>query len=109
MTQRDPLVDGWRVGKTEGCVDGWRVGETVEEQLNTAQIVTEVFAKSFEIDEASVPSLVYEGIDEWDSIGHMMMIAEMEDRLGCQIELDDIISISDFDSACSVAEKYLDK
>ena len=72
-----------------------------------SEIVTDAFCKSFEVVADEAVGLVYEGIEEWDSIGHMMMVSELETSIGKSIELDDIISISDFQTCVAVIEKYL--
>lgn len=35
-----------------------------------------------------------EDIEEWDSLGHIMLIGQLEEKLGIQISLDDAIEIS---------------
>ena len=41
-------------------------------------------------------SLEYNGIPEWDSIGHMTLISAIEDEFKISIETDDIIEFSGF-------------
>ena len=41
-------------------------------------------------------SLEYNGIPEWDSIGHMTLISAIEDEFKISIETDDIIDFSGF-------------
>ena len=38
----------------------------------------------------------YGSITEWDSVGHMGMIAELEDIFSIEFETDDIVDFSDF-------------
>ena len=40
--------------------------------------------------------LEYNGIPEWDSIGHMTLISAIEDEFKISIETDDIIDFSGF-------------
>ena len=56
----------------------------------------DVFRSSFDLKTESVDNLEYQGIDEWDSVGHMALIAALEDAFGIMMETDDIIDFSSF-------------
>ena len=51
------------------------------------------FIESFDIDVAEViiEDLEYESIVEWDSVGHMGLIAEIEEAFGIELEMDDVL------------------
>ena len=67
------------------------------------------FMSAFNIDEDKLGSdLIYESIDEWDSIGHMSLIAELEDAFEISMEMDDIIDFSSYDKGKKILEKYLE-
>lgn len=66
----------------------------------------EIFSQVFEVDIKQVPEIEYQSVPEWDSIGHMMMISEVEDAFGISIEMDDVINISNFDECLEVVNKY---
>ena len=40
-----------------------------------------VFIESFSIEEKALKDLEYNTIEQWDSIGHMSLIADLEDKL----------------------------
>ena len=42
-------------------------------------------------------NLEYNGVVEWDSIGHMSLIAELEDQFDIMMEMDDIIDINSYE------------
>lgn len=66
-----------------------------------------VFMDSFSIDKAKVgKNLVYESISEWDSVGHMGMIAEIEESFGVMLETDDIIDFSSYEKGIEILKKY---
>ena len=48
----------------------------------------------------------YGSITEWDSVGHMGMIAELEDIFSIEFETDDIVDFSDFKKGISILKKY---
>ena len=65
------------------------------------------FKTAFEIGESLIGSeLKYESIDEWDSIGHMSLIAELEDTFDISMEMDDIIDFSSYNKGIELLKKY---
>ena len=67
----------------------------------------QAFSISFSIDVDSVNSeLKYESIPEWDSIGHMGLIAELEDTFEISMEMDDIIDFSSYNKGIEIMKKY---
>ena len=62
---------------------------------------------AFDIDRSALgPDLKYESIQEWDSIGHMGLIAELEDSFDISMELDDIIDFSSYEKGLEIMKKY---
>ena len=50
--------------------------------------------------------LEYNGIPEWDSIGHMAMIAELEEVFSISMDIDDIIEFSSYKKGIEILVKY---
>ncbi len=50
--------------------------------------------------------LVYNSIKEWDSIGHMEMIAAIESAFNIMMETDDIIDFSSYTKGMEIIVKY---
>lgn len=44
-------------------------------------------------------SLRYRGIDEWDSVAHMQLVAEIEDAFGIMLETDEVLGLNSFTAA----------
>jgi len=66
-----------------------------------------VFLESFSISESDLEgNLEYNSIDAWDSVGHMGMIAELEDKFDIMLDTDDIIDFSSYDRGMEILEKY---
>ncbi len=66
-----------------------------------------VFANSFDLDEGNVDeNLEYQGIDAWDSVGHMDLMSEIEDEFGISLEADDIIDFSSYKVGMEILSKY---
>ena len=67
----------------------------------------QAFRIAFSIDETILGAdLKYESIQEWDSIGHMALIAELEDAFDISMEMDDIIDFSSYEKGIKILKKY---
>ena len=67
----------------------------------------QVFIVSFELDAKQLnDKLEYNSIEAWDSIGHMQMIAELEDTFEIEFEMDDIINFSSYNKGMELLKKY---
>jgi acyl carrier protein len=42
----------------------------------------------------------------WDSVGHMALVAELEDCFGIQLETDDIVSMSSYARTIEILRRY---
>tara|TARA_Y100000590_G_scaffold442239_1_gene570085 strand:- start:43 stop:282 length:240 start_codon:yes stop_codon:yes gene_type:complete len=66
-----------------------------------------IFIDTFNIDESKLDSLEYNTITEWDSIGHMTLIAALEEQFKITMETDDVIDLSSFKKGKQILkEKY---
>ena len=67
----------------------------------------QVFIKSFALTKEDLnEKLIYESVPSWDSIGHMGMIAELEDVFSIELDTDDIIDFSSFEKGKEILQKY---
>ncbi|MEY8215165.1 MAG: acyl carrier protein [Colwellia sp.] len=48
----------------------------------------------------------YQAIPEWDSVGHMGLIAELEDLFDIMMETEDIIEFGSYGEGKKILEKY---
>jgi acyl carrier protein len=64
------------------------------------------FVEALEIEEEKVEGLKYQEIPEWDSVGHMSLIAELEDAFDIMMDTDDIIDFSSYDKGIELLKKY---
>ena len=75
--------------------------------MNNIEKYKSAFAEAFSVDIEQVnDNLEYESIEEWDSIGHMGLIAELEDAFDISMEMDDIIDFSSFNKGQEILNKY---
>ena len=66
----------------------------------------EAFISSFNVEEAALATLEYQGVKEWDSIGHMSLISELEDTFDIEMETDDIVDFSSYEKGKEIMMKY---
>ena len=65
------------------------------------------FMEIFSIDESKLDDdLEYNTIPEWDSVGHMGLIAELEEVFDIMMEMDDIIDFSSYKKGFELVAKY---
>jgi len=65
--------------------------------MNNREKYDQAFINSFSIDDSALgDSLEYNKIPNWDSIGHMELIAALEDAFDISFEMDDIIDFSSY-------------
>lgn len=75
--------------------------------MNNINKYNQVFIDSFGLDKSKLnDDLVYESIPEWDSVGHMGMIAGLEDTFEIEMETDDIIDFSSYALGKKIMAKY---
>ncbi|KNZ42667.1 hypothetical protein [Acetobacterium bakii] len=64
------------------------------------------FTAAFDIEAEQCEGLEYQGIETWDSVGHMGLIAELEDVFDIMMDTDDIIDFSSFEKGKEILGKY---
>ena len=75
--------------------------------MSNLEKYSQAFVESFEVDgSVTVEALEYNSIPEWDSIGHMGLIAALEDAFDIAMETDDIIEFSSFEKGKELMAKY---
>ncbi|HEY4787219.1 MAG TPA: acyl carrier protein [Bacteroidales bacterium] len=67
----------------------------------------QVFTSTFMIEKAALnDKLIYQSIQTWDSVGHMAMIAGLEEAFDIMMEIDDIIDFSSYKKGKEILAKY---
>jgi acyl carrier protein len=56
--------------------------------------------------DTDVPALEYGQHPNWDSVGHMALVAELEDRYGIMLETDDVVGMSSYPIAVETLRRY---
>ena len=64
------------------------------------------FIKSLSLpDDKNIDELKYNEIDEWDSIGHMTLISELEETFNISFDTDDIVNFSSYTEGKKILSK----
>jgi acyl carrier protein len=67
----------------------------------------QVFMESFSINNDQLnDDLVYQSVQQWDSIGHMGMIADLEEAFDIMMDTDDIIDFGSYNKGIELLAKY---
>ena len=54
-------------------------------------------------------TMSYNSLEKWDSLKHLELVSKLEDTFGINIDMDDVIAMSNFRKVVETAQKYLDK
>lgn len=64
------------------------------------------FCETLNVKEDQLAELKYQGVPEWDSVGHMSLVAAIEDAFDIMMEMDDIIDLSSYEKGKDLLKKY---
>lgn len=74
--------------------------------MNNIEKYIIAFTSTFDISAEDTTGLKYQAIDAWDSVGHMGLIAAIEDAFSIMMDPDDIIDLSSFEKGQEILKKY---
>ena len=75
--------------------------------MNNEEKYVNAFVEAFEIDADTAKSLKYQQIPAWDSVGHMGLMAKIEESFDVMMEPDDIIDFSSYEKGKEIlSSKY---
>jgi acyl carrier protein len=75
---------------------------------DTRERLKQIFRSSFGLsNDAEVVALEYRGAKEWDSMGHMQLVAAIEIEFSIMLETDDVLNLSSFDKAVEIVGRYV--
>lgn len=64
------------------------------------------FCEILQLEENQLAGLKYQAVPLWDSVGHMSLIAALEDAFDIMMETDDIIDFSSYEKGKEILKKY---
>jgi acyl carrier protein len=66
----------------------------------------QVFMENLQVSKEQLNGLTYQSVELWDSVGHMTLIAAIEDAFDIMMETDDIVDFSSYEKGKEILEKY---
>ena len=66
----------------------------------------QVFCTTLELTEDKLVGLQYQGVELWDSVGHMSLVANLEEAFDIMMEMDDIVDLSSYEKGKEILKKY---
>ena len=64
------------------------------------------FTDALAVEAGETETLTYGQSTAWDSVGHMRLIANLEDAFDIMMDMDDIIDFSSFGKGKEILQKY---
>lgn len=75
--------------------------------MNNSEKYQQAFVDAFGVTAEQAATLKYQDIAAWDSVGHMGLVARLEEAFGIMMEPDDIVDLSSFEKGKEIlAGKY---
>ena len=74
--------------------------------MKNIELYKSCFTASLSISDDGLEDLEYNSVPEWDSIGHMSLISELEEKFKISINTDDIVDFSSFSKGKEILKKY---
>ncbi len=74
--------------------------------MNNLEKYNRIFCETLQIEEDQLKDLEYQGTELWDSVGHMTLMAELEDAFDIMLETHDIVDFSSYEIGKSILKKY---
>ena len=65
----------------------------------------QAFIENFEVTEDQLPGLKYQDVGAWDSVGHMGLIASLEEAFDIMMDTDDIIDFGSYEKGKEILAK----
>lgn len=74
--------------------------------MSNLEKYTQVFVEVFQAKEEEVKSFKYQESAGWDSVGHMSLVATLEDIFDIMLDTDDIIDFSSYEKGVELLKRY---
>jgi acyl carrier protein len=65
--------------------------------MTNAEKYLNVFKEVLNVTDEQTTNLIYQGIENWDSVGHLSLISALEDAFGIMMDTEDIIDFSSYE------------
>lgn len=73
--------------------------------MNNLERYNKVFCEIMQVDENQLTSLKFKESEYWDSVGHMTLIAALEDEFDIMLEPEDMMSITSYEQGKEILSR----
>ena len=73
--------------------------------MTNVEKYNKAFTESLEIETSDLAGLEYQSIPQWDSVGHMGLIAAIEEEFDIMMDTDDIIDFNSYEKGKEILAK----
>lgn len=73
--------------------------------MNNLEKYNAAFTEALEVTKEQLEGLEYQQIPTWDSVGHMGLVAAIEDAFDIMMDTDDIIDLSSYEKGKEILSK----
>lgn len=74
--------------------------------MNNREKYINAFKETIMVKDSDLPNMKYQDVAAWDSVGHMALMAALEEAFGVELDIDDIIDFSSFEVGKTILAKY---
>lgn len=74
--------------------------------MSNIEKYNKAFIETLGVEEAALEGLTYQSIKAWDSVGHMTLIAAIEEAFDIMMDTEDIIDFSSYEKGKELLKKY---
>ena len=72
--------------------------------MNNTEKYNQAFIETLVISKEQLEGVKYQDIEAWDSVGHMSLIAAIEEAFDIMMDTDDIIDLSSYEKGKEILE-----
>lgn len=76
--------------------------------MNSTEKYNQAFCETFQIEATQLKGLTYQSVQLWDSVGHMALIAALEESFDIMMDTEDIIDLSSFEKGMEILTNNYD-
>lgn len=74
--------------------------------MTNSEKYMDAFVTTFEIQPSEIDGLKYQDIPAWDSVGHMTLVAAIEEAFDIMMDTEDIIDLGSYEKGKEILAKY---
>lgn len=74
--------------------------------MSNIEKLKEAFVEGLEIPMEEVETATMEGVDKWDSIGQMSLVAIIEDAFGIEFEPDEVMKFTSYEVGKEILKNH---